>query len=90
MGSVVFEGGLAGLPPGLYGHPRTLMRSPPLPPLFASSRRVLEDAHENAMVRHEAAEALGSIAAPECLSLLKEVRMCGGNGVHLRMRVSES
>lgn len=33
---------------------------------------VLEDSTENPMVRHEAAEALGSIAAPECLELLKQ------------------
>jgi deoxyhypusine monooxygenase len=33
---------------------------------------VLEDSQENPMVRHEAAEALGSIAAPECLDLLKK------------------
>lgn len=33
---------------------------------------VLEDAGENPMVRHEAAEALGSIAAPECIALLKQ------------------
>ena len=33
---------------------------------------VLEDSRENPMVRHEAAEALGSIAAPECLDLLKQ------------------
>lgn len=33
---------------------------------------VLEDSKENPMVRHEAAEALGSIAAPECLDLLKQ------------------
>ena len=33
---------------------------------------MLLDESENAMVRHEAAEALGSIAAPQCLELLKE------------------
>ncbi len=36
-------------------------------------RRVLEDPRENPMVRHEAAEALGAIAEPECLELLKQV-----------------
>jgi deoxyhypusine monooxygenase len=35
-------------------------------------RRVLRDQGENAMVRHEAAEALGSIADKECISLLQE------------------
>lgn len=40
-------------------------------------RAVLEDAQENPMVRHEAAEALGSIAAPECLELLQQVRWGG-------------
>ena len=40
---------------------------------LSSCRRVLEDANENPMVRHEAAEALGSIAAPECITLLKQV-----------------
>ena len=35
-------------------------------------RTVLEDSRENPMVRHEAAEALGSIAAPECINLLKK------------------
>jgi deoxyhypusine monooxygenase len=35
-------------------------------------KSVLEDSKENPMVRHEAAEALGSIAAPECLDLLKQ------------------
>ncbi|PSC73096.1 deoxyhypusine hydroxylase [Micractinium conductrix] len=39
---------------------------------FATLKRVLEDANENPMVRHEAAEALGSIAAPECITLLKQ------------------
>ena len=34
-------------------------------------REVLEDGRENPMVRHEAAEALGSIAAPECIALLQ-------------------
>ena len=34
------------------------------------SRRVLEDKNENSMVRHEAAEALGAIADPQCLQLL--------------------
>lgn len=37
-------------------------------------REVLRDPTENPMVRHEAAEALGAIAAPECLQLLQEVR----------------
>eukprot|EP00887_Chlorella_sp_A99_P006698 scaffold3.g6698.t1 len=35
-------------------------------------RQVLEDPSQNPMVRHEAAEALGSIAAPECVVLLKQ------------------
>ncbi len=35
-------------------------------------RRVLEDQRENPMVRHEAAEALGSIADERCLQLLKQ------------------
>ena len=34
-------------------------------------RRVLRDEQENAMVRHEAAEALGSIADRRCMSLLE-------------------
>lgn len=34
-------------------------------------RRVLEDSGEHAMVRHEAAEALGSIATPPCIALLE-------------------
>ena len=38
-------------------------------------RVVLENGGENPMVRHEAAEALGSIASPECLELLREVRV---------------
>lgn len=42
--------------------------TPPCP-----HRRVLEDPRENPMVRHEAAEALGAIAEPECLELLKQV-----------------
>lgn len=33
---------------------------------------VLSDASEVGMVRHEAAEALGSIATPECFSVLKK------------------
>ena len=35
-------------------------------------RLVLMDKSEDAMVRHEAAEALGSIAAPDCLKLLED------------------
>lgn len=35
---------------------------------------VLGDVEENSMVRHEAAEALGSIAAPDCIGLLNQVR----------------
>ena len=35
-------------------------------------RHVLKDATEHAMVRHEAAEALGSIASPDCLQLLTD------------------
>ena len=34
-------------------------------------RRVLKDADEHVMVRHEAAEALGAIADPGCISLLE-------------------
>ncbi|KAI0036525.1 deoxyhypusine hydroxylase [Vararia minispora EC-137] len=34
--------------------------------------KVLQDAHESDMVRHEAAEALGGIATPEVLPYLKE------------------
>lgn len=37
-------------------------------------QRVLENGEENPMVRHEAAEALGSIGSPYCLDLLKKVR----------------
>ena len=33
--------------------------------------RLLKDEAENSMVRHEAAEALGAIASPECVALLK-------------------
>lgn len=40
-------------------------------------RQVLEDEAENPMVRHEAAEALGSIADPQCLQLLRQVRCAG-------------
>lgn len=36
-------------------------------------KRVLENKTENPMVRHEAAEALGSIASPESLALLEQV-----------------
>ncbi len=35
-------------------------------------RHVLKDESEHAMVRHEAAEALGSIASPDCLQLLTD------------------
>ena len=35
-------------------------------------RHVLKDDSEHAMVRHEAAEALGSIASPDCLQLLTD------------------
>ena len=35
-------------------------------------RRVLTDPQGEAMVRHEAAEALGSIADPICMDLLKQ------------------
>ena len=35
-------------------------------------QRVLRAGHENAMVRHEAAEALGSIASDECIGMLHE------------------
>ena len=34
-------------------------------------RRVLKDTNEHVMVRHEAAEALGAIADPKCISLLQ-------------------
>lgn len=34
--------------------------------------RLLEDKTENEMVRHECAEALGSIATPECLKVLEK------------------
>lgn len=37
---------------------------------------VLEDATENPMVRHEAAEAMGSIASAECQEMLRKVRGC--------------
>ena len=33
-------------------------------------RESLEDTNENEMVRHECAEALGSIAHPDCLNIL--------------------
>ncbi|KAJ8880773.1 hypothetical protein PR048_017244 [Dryococelus australis] len=33
--------------------------------------RTLEDCSENEMVRHEAAEALGAVASPECLNVLE-------------------
>ncbi len=33
---------------------------------------MLRDESEHAMVRHEAAEALGSIASPDCLQLLTD------------------
>ena len=39
---------------------------------FDQLKGVLEDSTENPMVRHEAAEALGSIAAPECIALLQQ------------------
>ena len=45
------------------------------PRSVVSLRSVLENPNENAMVRHEAAEALGSIAEPECLALLQEVSL---------------
>ena len=37
----------------------------------AELRRVLADEGEHAMVRHEAAEALGAIAQPECVEALR-------------------
>ncbi len=40
--------------------------------IFAPCRRVLQDRGEAAMVRHEAAEALGSIASPVCMALLED------------------
>jgi deoxyhypusine monooxygenase len=41
-------------------------------------KEVLENAQENPIVRHEAAEALGSIASPECLDMLRKVCfLCG-------------
>lgn len=44
-------------------------------PVLAVHRRVLEDGGEHSMVRHEAAEALGSIATPPCVALLEA--FCG-------------
>ena len=38
---------------------------------LALRRRVLKDTREHVMVRHEAAEALGAIADPGCISLLQ-------------------
>lgn len=43
---------------------------------YTPCRQVLEDPRENPMVRHEAAEALGSIADEQCVELLKQVRGC--------------
>ncbi|KOB58194.1 Deoxyhypusine hydroxylase [Operophtera brumata] len=37
-------------------------------------RSALEDTAEHEMVRHEAAEALGSIASDECTDLLKKMQ----------------
>jgi deoxyhypusine monooxygenase len=37
-----------------------------------TSVRCVQDGAEAAMVRHEAAEALGAIAEPHCIQLLKE------------------
>ena len=41
----------------------------------ARLKAVLEDPAENPMVRHEAAEAMGSIATAECMEMLKMVRV---------------
>ena len=41
------------------------------PNSVAALRATLEDNAEHSMVRHEAAEALGSIAGPECKPLLE-------------------
>jgi deoxyhypusine monooxygenase len=40
-------------------------------------QQVLENGEENPMVRHEAAEALGSIASPYCIDLLRKVSGVG-------------
>lgn len=40
-------------------------------------RAALEDESENAMVRHECAEALGSIGRDACLSVLQQYREDG-------------
>lgn len=45
------------------------MKEPDTVPVLT---RVLEDLSENAMVRHECAEALGSIATEECVATLKQ------------------
>lgn len=45
-----------------------LQKEASVPALRAS----LEDTEENEMVRHECAEALGSIATPECYEILKK------------------
>jgi HEAT repeat protein len=39
-----------------------------------AARHVLQDEAENAMVRHEAAEALGAIADPHCVQLLEDYK----------------
>jgi deoxyhypusine monooxygenase len=39
---------------------------------FDALRRNLEDMHENEMVRHECAEALGSLATDNCIDLLSK------------------
>lgn len=38
---------------------------------------LLQDKSEHAMVRHEAAEALGAIADDACIQLLQEYAKCG-------------
>jgi hypothetical protein len=48
--------------------PARLPRPPPPPP---PPPAVLQDAREHAMERHEAAEALGAVADPGCVALLR-------------------
>ncbi|CAG8607430.1 7334_t:CDS:1, partial [Funneliformis mosseae] len=47
------------------------MRSPASVPALI---KTLENMNELYMVRHEAAEALGSVATPECLPVLKRFK----------------
>jgi hypothetical protein len=46
-------------------------RPPPPPPPPRPPPAVLQNPREHAMVRHEAAEALGAIADPGCVALLR-------------------